>query len=140
MLKSRFLTVIVLFAFVALFSINCGDDNPAASAEESLAGTWVLTKMTVTSSGGTLTFTSDQISITVTIKSDHTYQATIIEQGITTPETGTWSISGNTVTFTDSDGETTAATFTIEGNKLTITFTETENGEVITFVQEFVRQ
>lgn len=140
MSKSRFLTVIVLTVFIALFFINCGDDNPAASAEESLVGTWVLTKMTATSSEGTLTFTPEQISVTVTIKSDHTYQATIIQQGITTTETGTWSISGNTVTFTDSDGESTAVTFTIEGNELTITFTETDNGEQVTIVQEFVRQ
>ncbi len=140
MLKSRFLTVIVLFGFVALFSISCGDDNPVASEEESIVGTWVLTKMTATFSGVTLTIPADEMSITVTIKSDNTYQATIIEEGITTPETGTWSISGNTVTLTDSDGEITTATFTIEGNKLTISFTETEEGVVLTIVQEFVRQ
>ncbi len=81
-----------------------------------------------------------EISVTVVIKSDHTYQATIIDDEGTENETGTWSVSGNELTLTDSVEGPEELEFTIQGNKLTITVTEVDEGVNVTMIQEFEKQ
>lgn len=51
-------------------------------------------------------------------------------------DTGTWSISGSTLTITDSEGEITIYEITSEGNNMTLT----ETGSWGNVVQEWVRQ
>lgn len=138
MFKSKLLNLVMLIAFFTLFLINCGCDNPASSLEDSLLGTWFRTKVTITTPDWTQTITSDEIALTMTFNSDHTYNETAVfgQGGATFTDTGTWSLSGSTLTYTDSDGEITTGEMTIQGKNMT----HTESDATMTVVHDWVKQ
>ena len=89
----------------------------------------------------TVTFNSSDLvkidfSITVVINNDSSYQKTEIDQGVTSIETGSLSVSGNTITTINSGNETETMEYLLQGNKLTIMITQGS----ITYIQEFTRQ
>jgi len=127
---------------VVFFTINCDNDkSPSGPIGTGLVGTWKLTQMTYVNPDTTVTFNSSQLaligfSITAILKSDSTYQTTEIDEGETTVETGTWSVSGHTITTISSENETVVVEYDLSGNKLTITIMEGGYG----YIQEFTRQ
>ena len=141
MLRLKSITsVIICVIFVALFAVNC-DKNPTKPVEERLVGTWELTKLTVTSQGATMTLDLSELqqsgfSVTLNISNDDTYTWTQTDEGVTTVETGTWSVSGKSLTTASSDGETTTFQFTLSDNKLTLKFSE----DIASYTFELTRQ
>jgi hypothetical protein len=108
---------------IASVSGPSGTDNSAP---------FVMLGGTVTDDqGGQHTFRIDITNGTLQLKSDKTYTAQfgsklyVDEQEQTDnpfdfpPETGTYSVSGSTITFTDSDGEESTAT--VNGNQISRT-------------------
>ena len=75
-------------------------------------------------------------SVTPNISNDNTYTWTQTDEGVTTVETGTWSVSGKSLTTASSDGETTTFQFTLSGNKLTLKFSE----DIASYTFELTRQ
>lgn len=107
----------VLCVFLSILSIavltGCNkndDDNPTAAKSSAFVGTWTLTKISVKVASATVDLTPAQANFQMTIaaKSDNTYQATMINSGSTTQQSGTWSYdeTTSTVTFKLSDGTT----------------------------------
>lgn len=143
MMKSRSIIAAMLcVALVTLLSLSCGDDDksPTGPTETGLAGTWKLTTLTVIEADTTV-FSSDELelggfSIVVVLNSDSTYQHTEIDEGHTTVETGTWSVSGNTITLVPSKGDAYTVEYVLAGNTFTITVVEGP----ITYIQVFTRQ
>ena len=141
MLKLKSITsVIICVAFVAFFAVNC-DKSPTKPVEERIVGSWELTKLIVTSSEGSMTLNLSELqlsgfSVTLNLTNDYTYTWTQTDAGETTVETGTWSVSGKSLTTVSSDGETTTFQFTLSGNKLTLKLSE----GVESFTFELTRQ
>ncbi len=135
MIKSKSIMAVMLcLAVVALF-LNCKNDNSPTSAQESgLVGTWKLSKMTI----GTLIFDDLEtigFAVTLELKSDGTFRSTEVDEGLTTVETGTWSVSGNTLLLTENN-ETISATYVLAGNKLTVTMTEEGQPLILEFIKQ----
>ena len=123
-----------------IFFTSCSEDeeNPTGQSDNfDIEGTWVLNKWTLTTPTDTTVLTPEQRADTMIYKSDHTYERTLVlHQSITITDTGTWSISGNTLTITDSEGEITIFEIAGEGNNITLT----ETGSLWSVVEEWVRQ
>ena len=122
----KLLLVIIAVSFLVL-TASCKKDesSPTESATASLVGTWVLTKITILNGASSFDMTPAQAQIASTIiaRADGTYTATVINQGVTTTESGTWSTDGRKVTFRLQDGTTTIQDYTINGNKLVVSQT-----------------
>jgi hypothetical protein len=106
---------------VLVFSLSgCKSDDNPVSSEGDLAGTWVLTSVSATVSGLTLTRTPAEVdyNVTVKMKSDKTYQMTIITGGETTNESGTYAVSNGNITFTPSSGSAMTWSYSFSDSKL----------------------
>ena len=141
MVKSKlFITLLLCAALGTIFFTSCSEDeeNPTGQSDNfDIEGTWVLNKWTLTTPTDTTVLTPEQRADTMIYKSDHTYERTLVlHQSITIPDTGTWSISGNTLTITDSEGEITIFEIAGEGNNITLT----ETGSLWSVVEEWERQ
>ncbi|MHB8906168.1 MAG: lipocalin-like domain-containing protein [Melioribacteraceae bacterium] len=119
----KLLFVLVGISFLVLME-NCKSDegNPTESATSSLVGTWVLTKITVMNGAASIEMTPAQAQIESTIiaRADGTYTGTIIQQGVVTTESGTWSSDGKKITFKMQDGTVRVSDYTLTGNKLVV--------------------
>ena len=113
--------------------LGCGSDNPLGS--ESLAGTYSLVSMEITEGGVTRTVKPPVIG-TLVLAGTGSYTATFAGEGFTENDSGTFSVSGNTMVFSSADGSSTTAT--LSADRKTITYSETEAG--ITATMAFVRQ
>ena len=130
------LTLVVLFA-TCISWMNCGDDdNPLAPS--SLAGTWNLVTFTdkennISVNAGEATDIGQGVIITVTgslvlteTRFTSTLSITLSIPGIppfteTDTATGTYSISGSTLTIVeDGTGETDTVTISTSGDRLTL--------------------
>jgi len=137
-LKSVFLILNILF-MASFFLFTCSEST--GPGEETLVGTWKLTKMKFVFTGITMEFDPEELdlSITLIINSDNTYSSVTIDEGETTTVDGTWSTSGKNLIITE-NGETSEVEYSLNGNKLKISFEEEEEGETFTIIQEFTRQ
>ena len=137
MYKSIYLTLMLTF-FVCFFLPNCSDESPD---EETLIGTWVLTKMRIDFGPYELEVDPAEIglAITLTIREDNSFTIVTTEEGETTTSHGTWATSGNRL-FVTEEGETEELEYSLNGDKLEISFEETEEGITVTQIQEFTRQ
>ena len=137
-----------IFLFSILFTIGCDDD---ATEDASLVGTWELTSGTVvihSTPEETITFTSPDVSNTLVLAEDGSYSENGTFDGEITTFSGTWSETGNVLTFvvtsgTEIDGtETWLANYTLSGDVLTLVAEEEgdfdEDAETITL--EYARQ
>jgi len=143
--------VIVLIGLCLLFTgillTNCEKKSSTEVKAGDLVGTWVLTKVTITfGTGQSITLEGQAlqaagISGTITIRADGTYTAVMNMGDDPITENGTWTIDGNNLTLTTSEGSETVP-FTLSGNKLTITITEDidEDGQDDTMKLEFTKQ
>lgn len=126
--------ILILFVSLSVAITSCKDeDNPTSSSGDELFGTWVLTKVIVTSVGN-MELSPEQIGISVTIemKNDHTFKATAVDSSGTDIQTGTWTAANGKVTLKGTDGTTQEMPYTYKDGLLTIeTILAMENfGEV----------
>jgi len=137
-LKSVFLILNILL-MASFFLFTCSEST--SPEEETLIGTWKLTKMKFVISGITMEFDPEEqgLSITLTIRDDNTYTSVTTDEEETTTVNGTYSTSGNKLMFTE-NGVTSEVEYSLDGNKLKISFEEEEEGETFTLIQEFTRQ
>lgn len=143
MSNSRVFPVIIFYLFLALFLMQCGDDDNPSSPTNDLVGTWKLTQVIAITPQGTFAMTPEQaeMAITLTINSNGTYQAVVTENGMTETDNGTWSMSNHTLTIVDQNGETVNMECAFIGNnKIQVTQEEMVNGELWKMVMEFTRQ
>ncbi len=115
----------ILVSFIItliIFATACNKDDNPVSPENDMVGTWVLTKI-ILPDYGNMEITPEQagVSVTLKIKSDHTFEITFIDSEGTNTETGTWSVSNGKITIKSSSGETQTLDYEFSGNKLRIT-------------------
>ena len=142
-IKIFFPLLIVFFSSLTFNGCKKDDSNPVAPGDE-LVGTWQLTKLTITYLGTKYDYTPAQanFSMTLVIKSDRTYQTTTVDQGVTSIESGTWSLSNGKINIKHQDGSTESVSYTLVGNKLTYDTTSPSgpNGEELPTTLEFTKQ
>lgn len=123
-MTKRLAHALAAFALVAM--AGCSSDNGPSASD--LVGTWSATSFVFTSQANPGT-TEDAIaagaSLTVTFASGGTYTTTTSVPGSADDvSTGTYTVSGSTITLNDSDGVTvTSGTFTVSGSTLTLHLT-----------------
>ncbi len=123
---------VALLAAMTVSLTACGDDNDEPSGG-SIVGTWegdYLNWFESTngqdgifeSSNGYIKFNDDNtyISVSDNIYTDEWVEIYGAQKHEIEIEHGTYKISGNTITITDSDQTYLPATFSVKGNKLTI--------------------
>ena len=138
-----------LLLFSILFTVGCDDDD--ATEDASLVGTWELMGGTVvihSTPEETITFTSPDVSNTLVLAEDGSYSENGTFDGEIATFSGTWSETGNVLTFvvtsgTEIDGtETWLNNYTLSGDVLTLVAEEEgdfdEDAETITL--EYARQ
>ena len=137
-----------IFLFSILFTIGCDDDD--ATEDASLVGTWELTSGTVVTHESesnpeeTNTFTPPDVSNTLVLADDGSYAENGTFEGDIATFSGTWSATGNVLTFvvtsgTDIDGtQTWLNNYTLSGDGLTLVAEEAgdndEDAQTITLV------
>ena len=144
--KSVVQKLIILISLTLLpFSVYSDDDYPIGPGADKLIGTWKLEtsstfygSLTDPDSSNATTFGSD-FSFTLTIK-DNYWTTDFVSLGETKSNSGTWSVSGNTITIKEQGEPDETSGYSISGNKLTITSSETIDGYTIFEVAEFTRQ
>lgn len=125
MKKLKFL-LCALFAVLCCTALTaCGDDDDDEPAGNSLVGTWLM-------QGG-----SDWYAI-ITLNADGTMAEIEYDEGDTYTATGTYSVSGNVITYSliwagDSYPETGTYIFTINGNTATL---YDEDGKTQTWIRQ----
>ena len=138
-----------LLLFSILFTVGCDDDD--ATEDASLVGTWELTSGTVvihSTPEETITFTSPDVSNTLVLAEDGSYSENGTFDGEITTFSGTWSETGNVLTFvvtsgTEIDGtETWLNNYTLSGDVLTLVAEEAgdDDEDVETITLEYARQ
>ena len=139
----------ILFLSI-LFTVGCDDDDATATEDASLVGTWELTSGTVVTHESesnpeeTNTYTPPVISNTLVLADDGSYAENGTFDGDIATFSGTWSATGNVLTFvvtsgTEIDGtETWLNNYTLSGDVLTLVAEEAgddeEDAQTITLV------
>ena len=133
--------LLLLISICILVVNSCKDDNPV-SPEDQLVGTWVLTKLTMTSQGQTIVQTPAEagVQITLILRSNKTYQMTQTDASGTETDTGTWSSTDKEISVKSSDGTTEVVPYILAGNKLSLTVQIEEGGIKFPVILEFTKQ
>lgn len=146
MLTRKFLIVmfISIFLFLSIL-MNCDDDKSPTSADNSIIGTWELTKLTIVTTTETTVIDESLLSAmgaywTLTIKSNNEFESDYNLEAGPENETGMYSTSGNTLTVNFDSGGSDTFNYTLDGNKLTLTWTEEDDGETENLTADFSRQ
>lgn len=146
MFKKTFLrTFIIFLAITALFFIDCKKDESTEPEDSGLVGTWNLTKLTVVSEGEPMVLTGDILSQMgaywiLKFKSDNTFESNYKLEAGPEYETGTWSASGNELSITFDSGGSETFDYTLSGNVLTVSWSDSEGGVEESLTGEFTRQ
>jgi hypothetical protein len=121
-MKVYFKFILLLLISSMLFLNGCSkDDNPTSSEEDALVGTWVLTKIILTSLGNTeLSPQTAGFSATIIMKSDKTFTANYSDSDGPSTDAGTWSVSGGKLILKSNDGTVEETPYTLSGNKFTL--------------------
>ena len=139
-----------LLLFSILFTVGCDDDD--ATEDASLVGTWELTSGTVVTHESesnpeeTNTFTPPDVSNTLVLADDGSYAENGTFEGDIATFSGTWSETGNVLTFvvtsgTEIDGtETWLANYTLSGDVLTLVAEDEDDGVAETITLVYARQ
>ena len=144
MFKKRLFIFAILIISVLLFS--CGDDDLTGPGTNELVGIWEAETNTIYSGSisnpdSKVEFTFDKhVHATLTFKDDNTFTLDIFFFGQTENSSGTWSVSGNKITFKEPGEPEGTDEFSISGNKLTLTESETVDGYTTFDVTVFTRQ
>lgn len=139
--------ILMLFLTVAVFSGCSDDDNPASAGSDSLIGVWKATTSTISygsesspDSVDSFPFTAGTIEFTLTLKDDNTWTAVFVFLGESESSSGTWSVSGTTITVNEPGEETDTFEYSISGNNLTLKSSETIDGYTTYEVAVYARQ
>ncbi len=144
LLLKRLLRLFLLPALIISVAYGCKSDSPTEPKND-LVGTWKLTKIYANISGLNVVMTPEQaketfgiqISVTIVAKSDATYEATVVRDGVSTIDKGTWSTSGNQFTLKSSDGTSVSREYSLNGNILTIKRWEIEVATIGKVIADF---
>ena len=131
--KSTVLKLILMLSLIVFVFSGCSDDdNPASAGSESLIGVWKATTSTTSygsesspDSTESFTFIEGLVEFTLTLKDDNTWTAVFIVFGLTDNSSGTWSVSGNTITVKETGEADDTFEYSISGNNLTLKSSET---------------
>jgi hypothetical protein len=115
-----------LLPVLLLLSASCGGDDPFSPTEENVAGTYEATALTVTAGGITVNALGLGASLELVLNPGGTTTGRLLAPGlgeggedIDADLTGTWSLTGSTVTFEHtSDTFIRDVPFTAERNRL----------------------
>ncbi len=122
-----------LFILSILFTIGCEDEKETSDTNP-LVGVYNMTSLSIelqTTPTQTLTFNHDGTDnyLVLVLGDDGVYSLQGKIDGVDGSEGGTWSDTGNKLTFIQSDGDTKIWDFTLTGNNLVLTMTEPETDE-----------
>jgi hypothetical protein len=121
-----------LFAF-----LGCEKSNPTNVGSPGLIGTWNLSSMT--QAGQPVTFADMGIdSLGLVMKADSSYIVHLYQiGGILTSTIGTFTTSGDNITFTQTGSTSSTGTYSLSGNNVTFSLSNTQLGN---YTQTFIRQ
>ena len=143
-MNSLKILVLMLCLTLSLFSA-CGDDNPVAPEVHELVGTWKADVFTIywgsisePDSTFVFTFFSD-FQFTLTISDDYTWSGESISITETIDDSGGWWVDGDTLTIYGA-GDDDVYEYSLSGNKLTLTRSETTRGYTTYTVLEYIKQ
>ena len=128
----------------ALTIVGCKEDiNAPNISENDIIGTWVLTKIIASYPSGKKELTPQEANLTMTIilNSDKTFQQNQNSKGQITNNSGTWSIANGVLTVISTSG-----TFTLlcrlYGNILQVasTIIDRDSGNILPITLEFTKQ
>ena len=135
-----------LLLFSILFTVGC-DDDATATEDASLVGAWELTSGTIvihSTPEETFTYTPPEVSNTLVLADDGSYAENGTFDGEIQTFSGTWSATGNVLTFVETSGteidetETWLNNYTLSGDVLTLVAEEAgdeeEDAQTITLV------
>ena len=138
--KTSFMTKQGLFkmfivALCSLGIIACDNDSEPSPGDDAsvLEAVWVVTSAVAencddASENGTFTSVCTPTDcLSVEFRADGTFVSTELEDGVTTTDEGTYTVSGNQLTLTEG-GMSEVATFSIDGNTLTLSGSDAETG------------
>lgn len=141
-IKQSLITLLLMVGMIFLVA-SCEDKKEDEQHE--LVGTWDWTKtMTYFGSLSAPDSTEEETPVAGVYElsgefwDDNTYAITATISGSPQTETGTWSVSGNTITW-DND-PTDIDEYSISGNKLTMTSQSTVNSYTIWYVSEWTKK
>ena len=116
---------------LVLFLSNC-DKSSTESTVDPLVGIWEQTEMTMTMGTTVVTTVSDDDNNqTMIFNEDGTFSYTGEIDGEIDTGNGTWSTNSNKLTMIE-DGETSVLDYSITGDVVTISITDTTDGETVT--------
>ena len=117
MKKMKFWSIVLLMAVSLPLFNSCGSDEDGGPSGDELMnkaiGRWICTASTDIQGGKTMT--GLMVGKEVSIKKDHTYTSTSSSFGYS----GTYTISGNTITAKNHNGATFVVNVKIQGNIMT---------------------
>ena len=115
-LKSWSLLLLLVVALPMMTSCSKdGDDDKPINMTDAV-GTWMCIESTDTYRGNT--HTGLLVGTEVTIKSNGTYTSTASSSSSIMGKSGTYTLSGNTITAKNTEGYTFVITASINGNKM----------------------
>lgn len=139
---------LVMFLLV-LTSCKKDSNNPVATGDSGLIGTWNLSSISGSTPQGTITIppTTAGISMTMIFNSNNTASMSMVQQGVTTNQDFKWSTTNGNVSLTPTIGGTASILpYTLTGNKASVNFSSiipgiSYNGVTVTnLVFEFTKQ
>jgi len=140
--KKSLLSVFIILT--ALTIVGCKEDNNAPNiSENDIIGTWILTKIIASYPYGKKELTPQEANLTMTIilNSDKTFQQNQNSKGQITNNSGTWSIANGVLTVISTSG-----TFTLlcrlYGNILQVasTIIDPDSGNILPLTLELTKQ
>jgi len=123
---------------------GCKEDvNAPNISENDLIGTWVLTKIIASYPSGKkeLTPQEENLSITIILNSDKTFQKNQNSKGQITNNSGTWSTANGVLTIVSTSGSYTLVC-RLNGNILQVasTIIDPDSGNILPITLEFTKQ
>ena len=138
-------SLLSLFLFLTVLTISsCKEDiNAPNISENDIIGTWVLTKIIASYPSGKkeLTPQEENLTMTIILNIDKTFQQNQNSKGQITNNSGTWSIANGVLTVISTSG-----TFTLlcrlYGNILQVasTIIDRDSGNILPITLEFTKQ
>ena len=133
----KFFAVMCCAAMMLAF-MSCSKD-----LEDAIVGSWKMVSETVTEtyngqSHSETEYPEEGDSVIYTFNEDNTYTEVIIYDGNDFTTTGTYSINGDKLTIhREGDDEPNISTLEIDGNTMTITYSESFGEETVMIVGKF---
>ena len=125
---------------LVLFLSNCDKSSTESTSVHELVGIWEQTEMTMTIGTTVVTVVpDDDNNQTMIFNEDGTFSYTGEFEGESSSGNGTWSTNSNKLTMIE-DGETMVMDYSITGDVVTISISDTTDGETVTVEIKFKKQ